>query len=117
MCLILPFLAFKRTNRCSTGGVVVTPDFLEIHDLVGPTKTKILSTVTAIYDVGCFFGAMLAFTAGERLGRKKTILLGSLIMAIGTILKASSYSLAQMFVGRVVLGQVYSETSLHTHKD
>ncbi|OJJ53057.1 hypothetical protein ASPSYDRAFT_62259 [Aspergillus sydowii CBS 593.65] len=85
-------------------GVVVTPDFLEIHDLVGPTKTKVLSTVTAIYDVGCFLGAMLAFTAGERLGRKKTILLGSLIMAIGTILKASSYSLAQMFVGRVVLG-------------
>lgn len=97
--------------------MVVTPDFLEIHDLVGPTKTKILSTVTAIYDVGCFFGAMLAFTAGERLGRKKTILLGSLIMAIGTILKASSYSLAQMFVGRVVLGQVYTETSLYTRKD
>ncbi|KAI9926195.1 hypothetical protein ASPWEDRAFT_43563 [Aspergillus wentii DTO 134E9] len=85
-------------------GVVVTPDFLEVHDLVGPTKTKVLSTVTAIYDVGCFFGAMLAFTMGERLGRKKSILLGSFIMAIGTIIQASSYSLAQMFVGRIVLG-------------
>ncbi|CEL02521.1 Putative Hexose carrier protein [Aspergillus calidoustus] len=85
-------------------GVVVTPDFLEVHDLVGPTKTTILSTVTAIYDVGCFLGAMLAFTAGDRLGRKKTILLACAIMAIGTALKASSYSLAQMFVGRVVLG-------------
>jgi hypothetical protein len=49
---------------------------------------------------------MLAFTAGDRLGRKKTILLACAIMAIGTALKASSYSLAQMFVGRVVLGQV-----------
>ncbi|KAL4755148.1 hypothetical protein BDW72DRAFT_200185 [Aspergillus terricola var. indicus] len=86
-------------------GVVVTPDFLQVHGLVGPSKTKILSTVTAIYDVGCFFGALLAFTAGERLGRKKTILLGCTIMAIGTVLKASSYSLAQMFVGRIVLGQ------------
>ncbi|KAL4763167.1 sugar porter family MFS transporter [Aspergillus foveolatus] len=85
-------------------GVVVTPDFLQVHGLVGPSKTKILSTVTAIYDVGCFFGAMIAFTAGERLGRKNTILLGCTIMAIGTILKASSYSLAQMFVGRIVLG-------------
>ncbi|KAL4879780.1 general substrate transporter [Aspergillus karnatakaensis] len=85
-------------------GVVVTPDFLQIHDLVGSTKTTILSTVTAIYDVGCFFGAMIAFTAGERLGRKRSILLGCTIMAIGTVLKASSYSLAQMFVGRVVLG-------------
>ncbi|KAL4870665.1 hypothetical protein BDV12DRAFT_165575 [Aspergillus spectabilis] len=85
-------------------GVVVTPDFLQVHDLVGPTKTTTLSTVTAIYDVGCFSGAMLAFTAGERLGRKKSILLGCTIMAIGTVLKASSYSLAQMFVDGVVLG-------------
>lgn len=82
----------------------MTQDFLEVHDLVGPSKTKILSTVTAIYDIGCFFGAIIAFTWGERLGRKKAILLGTLIMAIGTIIKASSYSLAQMFVGRIILG-------------
>jgi MFS family permease len=64
----------------------------------------VLSTVTAIYDIGCFFGAIAAFTCGERLGRKKAILLGTTIMAIGTIIKASSYSLAQMLVGRIVLG-------------
>ncbi|KAG2000878.1 hypothetical protein GB937_010739 [Aspergillus fischeri] len=85
-------------------GVVVTPDFLELHDLVGPTRTKILSTVTAIYDVGCFLGAILAFTLGERLGRKKSILLGTTIMAVGTVLQASSFSLPQMLVGRIILG-------------
>lgn len=51
------------------GGVVITQDFLEVHDLVGPSKTKDLSTVTAIYDIGCFFGAIIAFTIGERLGK------------------------------------------------
>ncbi|KNG85303.1 MFS sugar transporter [Aspergillus nomiae NRRL 13137] len=85
-------------------GVVVTQDFLELHDLVGPTKTTTLSTVTAIYDIGCFFGAILAFAIGDRQGRKNCIILGTAIIAIGTILQASSYSLAQMFVGRVVLG-------------
>ncbi|CAI7669283.1 unnamed protein product [Penicillium pancosmium] len=85
-------------------GVVITQDFLEVHDLVGPTKTNTLSTVTAIYDIGCFIGAIVAFTIGERLGRKKSIILGTLIMAVGTILQASSFSLAQMFVGRIVLG-------------
>ncbi|KAJ5858027.1 hypothetical protein N7455_008921 [Penicillium solitum] len=85
-------------------GVVVTRDFLEVHNLVGPTKTTVLSTVAAIYDIGCFFGAILAFTIGERLGRKKSILLGTVIMAAGTILQASSYSLPQMFIGRIVLG-------------
>ncbi|KAH8434473.1 sugar porter family MFS transporter [Aspergillus melleus] len=110
------WLTFWLTVACGTdmtlfgydqgvfSGVVVTDDFLELHDLVGPTKTKTLSTVTAIYDVGCFLGAILAFTVGDRLGRKKCILLGTAFMAIGTILQASSYSLAQMFVGRVVLG-------------
>lgn len=84
--------------------MVISQNFLEVHDLVGPTKTKALSTVTAIYDVGCFIGAIVAFTIGERLGRKKAIMLGTTIMAVGTILQASSFSLAQMFVGRVILG-------------
>jgi MFS family permease len=86
--------------------VVITQDFLEVHDLVGPSKTKDLSTVTAIYDIGCFFGAIVAFTIGERLGRKKAILLGTTIMAVGAILQASSFSLPQMFVGRIILGSV-----------
>ncbi|KAI9368520.1 general substrate transporter [Aspergillus egyptiacus] len=110
------WLTFWLTVACATdmtlfgydqgvfSGVTVTKDFLEQHDLVGPSRTKVLSTVTAIYDIGCFFGAIIAFTWGERLGRKKAILLGTTIMAIGTIIKASSYSLPQMFVGRIVLG-------------
>ncbi|KAL4916446.1 general substrate transporter [Aspergillus aurantiobrunneus] len=110
------WLTFWLTVACATdmtlfgydqgvfSGVTVTQDFLQLHDLVGPSRTKVLSTVTAIYDIGCFFGAIIAFTWGERLGRKKSILLGTTIMAIGTIIKASSYSLAQMFVGRIVLG-------------
>lgn len=84
--------------------MVVTQDFLKLHNLVGPTKTNLLATVTAIYDIGCFFGAVIAFTVGERLGRKKAILLGTVIMSIGTVIKVSSYSLPQMIVGRIVLG-------------
>ena len=83
---------------------MVTENFLETLDLVGSGKTQVLSTVTAIYDVGCFFGAILAFSFGERLGRKTSIIWGTAIMAVGTILQASSYNLAQMFVGRVVSG-------------
>ncbi|KAJ6112228.1 hypothetical protein N7523_008289 [Penicillium sp. IBT 18751x] len=85
-------------------GVVISKDFLQVHDLVGPTKTKTLSTVTAIYDMGCFFGAIFAFTIGENLGRKKAILLGTTIMAVGTILQFTSFSLEQMFIGRIILG-------------
>ncbi|GAD92224.1 hypothetical protein AN8467.2 [Paecilomyces variotii No. 5] len=110
------WLTFWITVACATdmtlfgydqgvfSGVVVTQDFLEVHDLVGPSKTQALSTVTAIYDVGCFFGAIIAFTVGERLGRKLSIIIGSVIMSLGTILMVSSFSLPQMFVGRIILG-------------
>ncbi|THX09686.1 general substrate transporter [Aureobasidium pullulans] len=110
------WLVFWITVACATdmtlfgydqgvfSGVVVSDDFLELHNLVGPSKTKVLSTVAAIYDVGCFIGAIIAFTVGERFGRKKTIILGTAIMSIGVILKTSSFSLPQMFVGRVILG-------------
>lgn len=89
-------------------GVIVTDDFLELHDLVGPEKTTVLSTLTAIYDIGCFLGAIIAFTVGERLGRKKSIISGTSIIAIGAIIKTSSFSLEQMFVGRIILGSVIS---------
>ncbi|PWI66791.1 hypothetical protein PCL_04635 [Purpureocillium lilacinum] len=85
-------------------GVIVTDDFLVLHDLVGPEKTSLLSTITAIYDIGCFFGAIVAFTIGERLGRKKSIIIGTSIMTVGTILMTTSFSIEQMFVGRIVLG-------------
>ncbi|KAJ5716260.1 hypothetical protein N7493_008171 [Penicillium malachiteum] len=110
------WLTFWVTVACATdmslfgydqgvfSGVVITQNFLEIHHLVGSGKTQTLSTVTAIYDVGCFLGAIVAFTLGERLGRKKSILLGTTIMAIGTALQASSFSLPQIFIGRIVSG-------------
>ncbi|CAD6570708.1 MAG: hypothetical protein ASARMPREDX12_003828 [Alectoria sarmentosa] len=86
------------------GGVIVTPDFLDTLNLSGPEHTSLLGTVTALYDVGCFFGAVAAFSLGERLGRKKSVLLGTTVMSIGAILQISSYSVAQMIIGRIVAG-------------
>ncbi|KIY00818.1 uncharacterized protein Z520_03484 [Fonsecaea multimorphosa CBS 102226] len=86
------------------GGVVVTQDFLQVHNLAGPAKTSLLGTVTAIYDVGCFFGAIIAVWLGEKLGRRRSVLVGSTIMSAGAILQICSYSTAQMIVGRIIAG-------------
>lgn len=86
------------------GGVVVTSDFLQVHGLEGDDKTATLGTVVAIYDIGCFIGAIAAAWVGEMIGRKRSILLGTAIMAIGAILQITSFSLGQMYVGRVVAG-------------
>ncbi|GME25918.1 Sugar transporter [Neofusicoccum parvum] len=108
------WLTFWVTVACATdmtlfgydqgvfGGVVVTQDFLDTLNLDG--KTTLISTVTAIYDIGCFFGAILAFMVGERLGRKKCVLLGTTIMSIGAIIQTASFGVPEMIVGRVIGG-------------
>lgn len=110
------WLTFWITVACGTdmllfgydqgvfGGVIVTPDFLRVHNLEGPDKTSLLGTVTAIYDIGCFFGAVAACYIGEKLGRRKTVLLGTSIMTVGAILQIASYNVPMMITGRIIAG-------------
>ncbi|KAL1593033.1 hypothetical protein SLS59_009503 [Nothophoma quercina] len=84
------------------GGVVVTPDFLDQLNLTG--NASLISTVTAIYDIGCFFGAISVCAIGDPLGRKKCVLLGTTIMSIGAILQIASFGVPQMIVGRIIAG-------------
>ncbi|SNX83234.1 probable sugar transporter [Melanopsichium pennsylvanicum] len=60
--------------------------------------------VTGVYELGCFVGAISMLYLGNLLGRRANIWIGSIIMAIGTIGCTASYSLAQLFVFRVILG-------------
>lgn len=81
---------------------MVTQDYLNTMNF--GSDTALLSTVTAIYDIGCFFGAIIAFIIGDILGRKKTILVGTTIMSIGAILQIAAFGVPQMIVGRIVAG-------------
>lgn len=82
--------------------MVVTGDFLDTLNL--RDNASLLGTVTALYDVGCLLGAIFAMCYGEALGRKKSILLGTSVMAIGALLQITAYGVPQMIVGRVVAG-------------
>jgi fucose permease len=48
--------------------------------------------------------ALCVSSFGMKIGRKGTILLGCLLICIGALLQASTYSLAQILVGRIVTG-------------
>ncbi|EPQ59314.1 sugar transporter [Gloeophyllum trabeum ATCC 11539] len=69
-----------------------------------PEHATLQSFLVAIYEIGCLVGALSNLWIGDRLGRRKTIVLGGIIMIIGAILQASSYSYAQMVVARIVTG-------------
>ncbi|TQV93631.1 sugar transporter [Cordyceps javanica] len=58
----------------------------------------------AIYQVGCFFGAVLVFFYGESWGRRSSTFWGSLIMIVGTIMQAASFHYGLFVSGRVVGG-------------
>ncbi|CAK7211690.1 hypothetical protein SCUCBS95973_001201 [Sporothrix curviconia] len=85
-------------------GVVISQNFLQLHNLEGPSKTTLLGTTAAIYDVGCATGSLLAYWLGEKLGRRNTVIVGTVIMSIGALLQCTSFSLGQMMTGRVIAG-------------
>ncbi|CED82529.1 hexose carrier protein [Phaffia rhodozyma] len=68
----------------------------------------IQGTVTAVYEVGCFFGAIFAFFFGESLGRRNMMWLGSFVMVIGTIIQVTAFGphkgFLQFMIGRIVTG-------------
>jgi SP family myo-inositol transporter-like MFS transporter 13 len=60
--------------------------------------------ITSITSGGAFIGAIAAGLSADRFGRKGAIYMGCVLFVIGAVLQASSYSLAQMTVGRLVVG-------------
>lgn len=101
------------TSVCSAGfllfgydqgvmsGVVISKYWLNQMD--NPSSLMV-GTMTALYDVGAVFGAIGAAFTGEQLGRKRTLLLGTSVLIVGTILMASSYERVQFMVSRVCTG-------------
>jgi MFS family permease len=47
---------------------------------------------------------MFVHLPGEKLGRKKTLIIGVIIMSIGAILQTCAFSVQQMIVARIITG-------------
>lgn len=109
--------------QCFHSSVWYANQFLTHHSVMsglisaGPfndmfPETKDNSTMqgftTAIYEIGCLFGAMFILGFGDRLGRRRAIVLGGLVMLVGVIIQITSMRhsnpFAQFIVGRVIMG-------------
>ncbi|KAF4976986.1 hypothetical protein FZEAL_6424 [Fusarium zealandicum] len=102
------FLLFGYDQGVMSGlltGLAFTKTFPEIDTTDGGTGSSSLQgTVVAIYEIGCFFGAIFCLMAGEYLGRRKCIMIGCVVLSIGAALQASAFGIPQMIVGRIVAG-------------
>jgi len=64
----------------------------------GNLTTKELNRTTFV------IGRLVSMLFGDKMGRRRCILVGCCILIVGAVLQTASYSLAQMIVGRVVAG-------------
>jgi len=67
-------------------GIISAPQFFRVFpdlnpDNVGPTSASTMQAFyTAIYEVGCLFGALFALLYGNKVGRRKNMYIGRLIL-------------------------------------
>lgn len=81
--------------------MLVKEDFLRT---MGYPNTTDQGTMTSVYNLGCFAGALSTLYTGDKLGRPRVLMLGSTVIAVAAIIQAASFSAGQMYVGRVVAG-------------
>ncbi|TKA26011.1 hypothetical protein B0A50_05523 [Salinomyces thailandicus] len=60
--------------------------------------------ITSLCSAGAFIGAIIAGLTADKYGRKIAIYVGCVLFVIGAILQACAYSIAQMCVGRLIVG-------------
>ena len=82
-------------------GIVISDFWLSS---MGHPSTLMIGTITALYDVGAFFGAISAAFTAEFLGRKRTLLLGAAIIIVGAVLMGAAFERVQFMVARVITG-------------
>ncbi|KAF2114845.1 general substrate transporter [Lophiotrema nucula] len=64
--------------------------------------------VTAIYEIGCFIGSIFILMFGDKIGRRRAMIMGAFIMILGVAIQVSSVkghaATAQFIIGRTVTG-------------
>lgn len=67
-----------------------------------PTGPWIIPMIASSYTLGAAVCSMAVTMIGLPLGRRNCILLGDAFVIVGGIIQASSFSVAQIIVGRVL---------------
>lgn len=110
---MLPSFVLFGYNQSNLGALLNLEDWANTFpriDSVNTTgaqkedNTTIAGLVNAIFTLGALPGCLSCSVTADRFGRRPIIFLGALLTLIGEVLQASAFDLAQLIVGRLVLG-------------
>lgn len=95
-------------------GIITGDYFMREFPPVNPAysgkqhSTVVQGAVTSCYELGCFVGALFALFRGEKIGRRPLVIVGSLIIVLGTVISVCAFKehwgMGQFIVGRVITG-------------
>lgn len=94
-------------------GVITMSNFLlafgdEASLARGSLTSGVLGSIVGVMSIGCFCGALLAGQASDKLSRKYSIVLFSLIFIVSGVLQAASVNLTMLLLSRLIAGKIIS---------
>ncbi|GJN92803.1 hypothetical protein Rhopal_005841-T1 [Rhodotorula paludigena] len=108
------FFAPGSYDQGVMSGIISAPQFIEVFPACDPAeqgayKASVLQAFyVAIYEIGCLGGAIFALMFGDRLGRRKMMFSGAIILCIGVLIQVVSFrghwAGGQFIIGRIVTG-------------
>lgn len=92
-------------------GVITMSNFLVVFGgeeslIRGSLKSTVSGSIVGVMSVGCLVGALLAGQASDKLSRKYSIVLFSIIFIVSGALQAGSMDLAMLILSRLIAGKV-----------
>ncbi|KAL4795926.1 general substrate transporter [Aspergillus venezuelensis] len=87
------------------GGVLTFPSFHASFDIMPSTSTSVTSLAVGVQQAGALAGCLLTGPVTNKYGRKKALMLCSLIFCVGVIFETLNlHSLPIFYIGRVICG-------------
>ncbi|KAJ6114663.1 hypothetical protein N7486_000441 [Penicillium sp. IBT 16267x] len=109
--VLMPGIMSVGYNTASLGGVLslesfnkTFPEIDVVHAKDKDYASSLEGTVVASFAIGSFLGTFSCIWIGDWLGRRRTMMVGAAIQITGYALNASSYSLVQLIVSRMLVG-------------
>ena len=93
-------MLFGYDTGVISGVLVVLGNDLD-NRLLSDSDKEVITTLCA---VGAFIGAIVAGITADKYGRKPATWFASVLFTIGALVQATAYTMAQMSVGRLLVG-------------